>query len=85
MLDEVEKKQRWCKFGYKTEREIQKYKDVLLMRKHGWRVSLLFCNNCDFAMIAHKVYDCENLHWVCPVCFMPSENKNPLKKDLDNV
>lgn len=29
--------------------------------------------------------DCENVHWVCPVCFMPSENKNPLKKDLDNV
>lgn len=55
------------------------------MRMHGWRVGLLFCNNCDFAMIAHKVYDCENVHWVCPVCFMPSENKNPLKKDLDNV
>lgn len=85
MMDEVEKKQRWCKFGYKTEREIQKYKYVLLMHMLGQRVSLLFCNNCDFAKIAHKVYDCENVHWVCPVCFMPSENKNPLKKDLDNV
>lgn len=74
-------KQRWCKFGYKTEREIDKYKLVLFARGFGKRLSLLFCNNCDYAVIVHDdVPDCETFHWVCPVCFMPSENKNPLKQ-----